>query len=233
MISPKVAKFINSMPMGIRKYISRKIVSTYLSKYAELKVSGTENIDAASKPIIFIGNHLSNADGLILSEVLGKYDVSFVAGIKLTGDPITALGMHNVKTINIKPNSADKEALTTIISNVKAGKNIFIFPEGTRSRTGSMIEGKKGVILIAKLTKATIIPVGVYGTEKLMPIDKDGNMSSENFHNAEVFVNVGKPVELLAREKGEEKHVFEERCLTHMMKSIAALLPEEYRGYYK
>lgn len=48
-----------------------------------------------------------------------------------------------VKNIAVKPNTADKEAITTMIKTVKNGENILIFPEGTRSRTGAMIEGKR------------------------------------------------------------------------------------------
>lgn len=38
-------------------------------------------------------------------------------------------------------------------------------PEGTRSRSGSMIEAKKGVLLMQKLSKATVVPIGLAGTD--------------------------------------------------------------------
>ncbi|MDZ7548803.1 lysophospholipid acyltransferase family protein, partial [Clostridium perfringens] len=108
-----------------------------------------------------------------------------------------------------------------------------IFPEGTRSRVGSMIEGKKGILLIVRLTKAQIIPIGMYGTEILLPINKDGDMGGEKFNYADVNIKFGEPIELPLKEKDEDKHAFDERSMLYIMKSIANLLPEKYRGIYK
>lgn len=232
MISPTMAKLISHLPKGLVIFLYKKIVDGYIDKYANMKISGQENI-ATDGPVIFIGNHLSNSDGLVLARILKEKDVTFVAGVKLSNDPVTQIGVNIVKNITIKPNSADKDAMNTIIKTVKAGHSVFIFPEGTRSRTGSMIEAKKGILLIAKLTGVPIIPVGITGTEKLMPINKEGNMSSEKFYNADVTVNFGKPMQLPLKGKDEDRHAYEDRALQVLMKSIAALLPEDYRGVYK
>jgi 1-acyl-sn-glycerol-3-phosphate acyltransferase len=233
MISPWVAKLIQYLPENFVTYMSKLIVNKYMNKYADIKVLGKDNLKNAKRPIIFVCNHLSNSDGLVLDRVLKEEDVTFIAGVKLSNDPITNIGMNVVKTISIKPNSADKEALTKVIKTVKDGQNILIFPEGTRSRTGSMIEGKKGVLLIARLAKATIIPVGIWGSEKLLPINKSGEMSDESFQHAEVTVNIGKPISLVEKDKDEDKHLYEDRALKSLMKEIAVLLPEDYRGVYR
>lgn len=213
--------------------LCKRIIKGYMDKYAELDVHGLENIENLEGPLIFTCNHLSNSDGLILNDVLRKFDPTFVAGVKLSGDSVTNIGMRVIKTINIKPNSADKDAITKVIKSLRGGENIVIFPEGTRSRVGSMIEGKKGIVLIARMSKATIIPIGMSGSEKLLPINKEGSMKSENFNHAKVTVNIGKPVVIPEKEKEEDRHLYDDRVLTHIMKSIAALLPEEYRGVYK
>jgi 1-acyl-sn-glycerol-3-phosphate acyltransferase len=233
MISPWVAKLIQYLPENFVTYMSKLIVNKYMNKYADIKVLGKDKLKNAKRPIIFVCNHLSNSDGLVLDRVLKEEDVTFIAGVKLSNDPITNIGMNVVKTISIKPNSADKEALTKVIKTVRDGQNILIFPEGTRSRTGSMIEGKKGVLLIARLAKATIIPVGIWGSEKLLPINKSGEMSHESFQHAEVTVNIGKPISLAEKEKDEDKHLYEDRALKSLMKEIAVLLPEDYRGVYR
>lgn len=232
MISSRTAKLIGYLPKGMLKYVSKKVVDRYLKKYANIKVLGKENIENIKEPVIFIGNHLSNSDGLVLEKVLRDKDVTFVAGMKLSNTPLTNIGMSIVKSISIKPNSADKEAINSIIKTVKAGESIFIFPEGTRSRTGSMIEGKKGVILIAKVTKAPVIPVAIWGTEKLMPINKEGDMGAEKFYYADVYVSFGKPISVPKKNQDEDKQQYNDRVLEHYMKSIARLLPEEYRGVY-
>jgi 1-acyl-sn-glycerol-3-phosphate acyltransferase len=232
-ISPKVAKLIEYLPDGLVNFISRKIVDLIIKKHVDLDIKGEENLLSIKKPVIFICNHLSNSDGLILNKILKNHDVTYVAGIKLTENATTNIGVKLLKTTVVKPNSADKEGLTKVINIVKGGNNILIFPEGTRSRTGSMIQAKKGLLLIAKITKATIVPIGIWGTEKFMPVNSSGNMAAESFHHAQVGVRVGKQLELPKKEEGEDKHTYDERSLTTLMKAIAELIPEEYRGVYK
>ena len=234
MLSPTLVKVINVLPESVVVKITKIIINKYFKKYANMKIEGFEKIENVEGPVIFICNHLSNADGLILDKVLKeKYDPTFVAGIKLSNDPVTRLGTMMVKNVGIKPNSADKEAITKIVKLVKGGENIMIFPEGTRSRTGTMIEGKKGVLLIARLTKATIIPIGMTGTEILLPINKDGDMGGEKFNYSDVNIKFGDPISLPTKEKDEDKHEYDDRCMEYIMKSIANLLPEKYRGIYK
>lgn len=232
MISPLAVKIISKLPKGMVCFLAKRIIDKYMKKYSDIKVTGKENLKGINKPIIFICNHLSNSDALVLMEVFKDQDITFVAGAKLSNNPLTSLGISIAKTITIKPNSADKEALSSIIKMLRAGNNILIFPEGTRSRTAGLIEGKKGVVLIQRLSKAVVVPVGMWGTEKLLPINDD-DMGSEKFQHAKVNVNIGKPLDIPTRDKEEDKHDYEERMLTYFMKGIAALLPESYRGIYK
>lgn len=233
MLSPTLVKIINIFPDNTVRFVASKIVDRYIKKHANLKIEGKENLDMAKGPNIFICNHLSNSDGLILNKLLKDFDPTFVAGVKLSKDATTSLGTKLVKTTNIKPNSADKEALKNIVSILKSGGNIVIFPEGTRSRTHSMSEGKKGIILIARLSGASIVPIGMTGTEKLLPINDDGDMGSETWNDADVTVKIGKAFELSKKEKDEERKSYEERLMNEIMGSIAKLLPESYRGIYK
>ena len=203
MLSPIVVKIVSALPESIVVKVTKILVNKYFKKYANIKIDGIEKLDNVDGPLIFICNHLSNADGLILDN------------------------------IGIKPNSADKEAITRIVKLVRGGENLVIFPEGTRSRTGAMIEGKKGILLIARLTKAKIVPIGMYGTEILLPINKDGDMGGEKFNYADVHIKFGEPILLPKKEKDEDKHDFDDRSMNFIMKSIANLLPERYRGVYK
>lgn len=234
MISKNIAKVMGILPESTVVYLARKIALGYIDKYANIKVEGMEKIKEVKGPKLFVCNHLSNSDGLILSKLLKQdYNPYFIAGQKLSKDPVTNLGVKIVKTINIKPNSADKDAITRIIKEVKNGENILMFPEGTRSRTGAMIEAKKGILLIAKLTKATIVPIGISGSEKLLPINKEGDMSQESWHNADVTVKFGEGFTLPKKEKDESKKEFEERSINYIMTQIAKNVPISYRGIYK
>lgn len=233
-------KFMTSIVLALEKIFPEKTIKwiinftidRYIKKYANLKIINKDKLDKIKGPVIFICNHLSNADGLILNKVLKEKDVTFIMGVKLTKDPMTNLGCKVVKNIQITPSSPDRNAISNLVKHVKNGNNILIFPEGTRSRNGSMIRAKKGIYLISKLCGVPIVPLCIYGSEKFMPIDKSGNMNNEMFCHANVFVGVGDEMSFPNKLDDESKVDYEERCLTHLMKGIADMLPKEYRGVY-
>lgn len=233
MISTRTAKLINILPIKFVTYVSKRLVNKYLNKYATVHIKGKENLTQIKTPTIFICNHLSNSDGLVLNRVLEDIDLTFVAGVKLSKNAITSLGVNVIKTTSIKPNTADKEGLNSIIGLIEKGESLLIFPEGTRSRVGSLIEAKKGIIYIAQMTGAPIVPLGLYGTEKLLPINQDGNMSLEKFDYADVYIHIGEQFDFPKRVKGQSKKDYRESSANFMMKRIAELLPEQYRGVYK
>lgn len=120
MLSPITVAIIKMLPESFVIKIANIIVDNYIKKYANIKINGMEKIDKVNKPRIFVCNHLSNSDGLVLERVLKeKSDPYFVAGVKLSDDPITQLGTKIVKNIPIKPNSADKEAITKVVKHLK------------------------------------------------------------------------------------------------------------------
>ncbi len=233
MLSKKIAELINIMPSPVATYLSKKILNRYLNKYATIQIEGSEHLQNIKKPTILVCNHLSNADGMVLNRVLAPINPTFVAGVKLSNNAVTNIGIRAVKTTNIKPNSADVKGIKKAVDLVKSGESILIFPEGTRSRSGSMIEAKRGILLIARMTGAPIIPMAIYGTEKLLPISKEGDMSSETFHHADVVVRIGPQFEVPKRDKGMDKKSYETNTLDLIMKSISNLLPREYRGFYR
>lgn len=233
LISPKIARLIEILPKWGVKYFARKVLENCLNKNANITVYGSEKLKNIKSPIFFICNHLSNADALVLERALKELDPTFVAGVKLAKNATTNFGIYVFKTTPIKPNSADKEGVVKIINILKNNENVIMFPEGTRSRTQSMNEGFRGIVFIAKMSKATIVPLGLWGTEKLMPIDPNGDMAKESFHPADAFLSIGDAFQLPERQEREEKREYETRALNTMMKSIAELLPEKYRGIYK
>ena len=232
MISPSMAKFIGLLPNKLVSFLANRIINGYVTKYANINVENLENLNNVSTPVVFICNHLSNSDGLVLNRVLKDFDVTFVAGVKLSDNSFTKLGIDVVKTTPLHPNSPDKEGLKRIINIANEGKNVLIFPEGTRSRTGKMIKGKKGIVLIAKKCNIPIVPIGITGTEKLLPINMEGKMEQEKFHHADINVKIGEQFTLPPRLEGESKKEHDERAMEMIMNNIADLLPDEYKGEY-
>ena len=219
-------------PVSIRKSAAAWLAGYVLKRYATIEVKGAENLTAVrGRNVIFVCNHLSNADAIVLDHVLERFNPVFIAGIKLARESSSKLMLETFKTIPIDPEKADRQALMEAISAVRRGNSVLIFPEGTRSRTGSLIPGKKGVVLLARLAKVPIVPIALEGTERLLPINDD-DMNQEFFRKAAVKVHIGPPVSLPAQIEQETKHGWEERCLLFLMEGIAALLPPAYRGEY-
>lgn len=223
---------VNRLPEPLMRNFVKFYVDLQIKKHLKLEVKGLENLNGDFKrPCIFVCNHLSNSDGLVLNRVLEKEKIIFIAGKKLEANSLTNLGFKIVRSIPITPNSPDKDAIRKVLSAVKEGNNILIFPEGTRSRTATMLEGKKGIVLFAKLTNASIVPIGICGTEKFLPINKE--MGKEAFCDAKITINIGKAFNLPEKGEEETKDSWETNCLNYIMTGIAGLLPREYRGFYE
>lgn len=116
MISKKFAKLINILPSKLSISITKKILDQKIDRYATISVIGSEKLERLKLPTIFICNHLSNADGLVLSRVLHRINPTFVAGVKLSNDEVTKLGVHVIKTTNIRPDGMDKEGIKKLFN---------------------------------------------------------------------------------------------------------------------
>ncbi len=221
------------LPLGLQKKLAHTYLYGELERKVTFRVKGLENLEEAKAPCIFVANHLSNLDGIVLTRLLKKkFDPYFVAGIKLSNDNFTSFFKNLVKTIDIKPNTADLESVKAIINTLKGGESVMMFPEGTRSRTGRMIEAKKGITLIARMAKVPIVPIALMGTEKVVPINPSGQMDQERIIKGNVDVVIGKPFNLAKKRPDEDKHEYEERAVRDLMNRIAMNLREEYIGFY-
>ena len=222
-----LAPFINLLPDGIIRCIGYKASAYLLNRYADLEVTGSEILsERIGKPTIFISNHLSNVDGLVLNKILNKNDVTFMAGVKLKANSFTSIFMKMVRHIEINPNTADRKAIKKALGVLKTGGSILIFPEGTRSRTGSMIKGRRGFLLLAKLSGVDFVPIALQGTEKLLPLDPE-NMSNEVLQHAKVKVSIGQKFQL-----DTSNNVSDDDNVTTAMMKIAQMLGPEYQGEY-
>ena len=100
-----------------------------------------------------------------------------------------------------------------------------IAPEGTRSDTSQLIEGKPGTVLLAIKTGAPIVPVGLAGTE-------DTIKRLFTFRKAHIVARFGKPF-TIAEIPRENREQALQKATDEVMCRIAVLLPEKYWGFYK
>lgn len=117
--------------------------------------------------IIIASNHASNMDPMLAGLPMHRR-IHFLAKKSLfkgfVGWWTKSVGAFPVDREDVAPSSLKK-----IISILKEGKTLILFPEGTRSENGELQEFKKGIGLIAKKTRSLVIPSYIKGSYRMLP----------------------------------------------------------------
>lgn len=130
-----------------------------------LEVRGAENIDR-SRPHIVVANHLSVLD-IMTCFVAIPLPIRYLAKRELFKIPILAPAMRAVGIVEV-----DRSGRTAAIQSVNRqsapvigrGHSLIIYPEGTRSREGTLRDFKKGAFTMAVTTGMPVLPVTIHGT---------------------------------------------------------------------
>ena len=139
------------------------------------RISGRENVPRTGA-VIFASNHLSFIDSIAIP-VAAPRNVRYLAkaayfegkGLKgwLTKTFFSALGASPVRR---GAGQAALEALDQTQHLLEAGMAVALYPEGTRSLDGRLYKGRTGVAFLALQTGAPVVPVGLIGTNAVMPV---------------------------------------------------------------
>lgn len=135
------------------------------------------------------------------------------------------LGKH-LNFIFIDRFNPDLHALRETIGRMRQGQVLVIAPEGTRSRTGAMIEGKLGGSYLAARAGYPIIPVAITGTEDKVVL---GNL--KRLRRSPITVTAGQTFTLPSIPSKDRDAVLKQYT-DEIMCRIAVLLPEKYHGVY-
>ena len=183
----------------------------------------------ASGPLIIASNHLSNADPPLiaswLTPALGR-SVHWMAKQEALDWPVAGAFLKANGCFGIRRGAADTEAFRLAKRVLDDGRILGTFPEGTRSPTGRLQKGKEGVTLLAIRSGAPVLPVAVWGTERLWP-----RGSKVPRPGGRVHLRVGAPF-VLERLTVDGRREDLETVTGRLMARIAELLPPAYRGAY-
>ena len=143
-----------------------------------LTVLGRENLDGLARPAIFIANHSSHLDSLVLHSVLpaahrrfltfgSAADRFYIKGRK----GMTKQGWWNSLAMATFPirRGAGRATLAHAEWLIDKRWNVAIFPEGTRSTTGKMSTFKAGVAILALAKGVPVVPVFLEGLREIRP----------------------------------------------------------------
>jgi 1-acyl-sn-glycerol-3-phosphate acyltransferase len=211
--------------MGGMKFSTlRSIVRFIMSIIAEIEVSGIEKLPPGN--VIAAANHLGRLDTAVLLCIIDREDIIMPVAEKYRDHPLYGAIGRAVNAIWLNRFEADYSALRQILERMKQGGMLVIAPEGTRSRTEALQEGKMGVAFLAGKSGFPVLPVALTGTEDRLILEnlkrlrrsKIKVMGGELFH---IEIPPGKGREQAMRTATDE-----------IMCRLAALLPEKYRGVY-
>jgi long-chain acyl-CoA synthetase len=150
----------------------KPILKTFFKIYNNLQVEGLENIK--EKPVIFAPNHQSYLDGFLLIASLPNdilKDTYFLAEETYFNSAFRRFIAKNFNVIPVNINKNLKDSLIKSAAVIKSGKNLVIFPEGARTRDGSLLPFKKGFAILSKELNIPVIPTVISGAFESYPIN--------------------------------------------------------------
>ncbi len=168
-----------------------------------VSVKGLSNIEPG-KSYIYMANHQSNFDIPVL---LGYLPVQFrwLAKAELFKIPVfgrAMLGAGYVKIDRFNQESAF-ESINEVARKMKDGVSVMIFPEGTRSKDGSIRPFKKGGFVMAVDFGVPIVPVVIRGTWPIMA------KSSLRINRGEVEMALAKPIDTIGYSRETKEDLME------------------------
>lgn len=203
------------------------IVRGVFGSIAHIRVTGREHLPAEG-PLILIGNHTSFADpplfGGWLQPLLGR-PVHFLAKQQIF-TPLFAPFLERIGAIPVRAGGSDVDAYRKGRAVLDAGGVLAIFPEGTRSADGALIEPHQGVALLASRSAVPVLPVGIVGGHTFWPRERRLPRFGQR-----VTLQIGEPFKVvvdpaLGRREGIAAATDE------LMRRLASLLPPEQRGRF-
>jgi 1-acyl-sn-glycerol-3-phosphate acyltransferase len=187
----------------------------------KLHLEGKENIPRHG-PLIFASNHLNNADSLALTAMFPRRIV-WMAKKEWFSTPVVGWLFHLFGLIPVRRFEADLKALRQAQRALDRGSVLGMFPEGTRSRTAALAQGEPGTAVIALRSGAQILPVAICGTENV-------KLPRDFFRRNRIYMSIGRPFRLPEAKRVNKQTA--ESGTREIMKRIAELLPEKFRGVY-
>jgi 1-acyl-sn-glycerol-3-phosphate acyltransferase len=207
------------------KYLLRWLVRALFNLVARVEVTGYEYLPTEGSYVVAT-NHLGIVDAPLAFYALDRWDMFVMVAEKWNEIALFRWLGKYFNFIFIDRFNPDIKALRKVIDLMKEDNILVIAPEGTRSRTGSLIEAKSGVSYLATKLNRPIIPVALTGTEDKVLF---GNL--KRLKRTRMTITAGPsftlpPLPREGRDKALKQYTDEIMC------HIAAILPERYRGVY-
>ncbi len=200
-----------------------KFLTWLVRKLVDLRVEGKENVPKTGACLLTIA-HTSRLDTIFLMVAIGRRDAIPLVATEYKKSVIGPL-MNAIGVIWLDRSGTDFKALQQAGDYLNKGWILGIAPEGKRSKTKKLMQGKPGSALIAKKYKIPVIPAAVEGATEMWYWFK-------RFKKMRVTIRFGENFVVSEKIDEEDNKIWLNRATDEIMCHIAALLPPERRGYY-
>ncbi len=213
--------------LGFEPYhLLRPWVRPELFPYARFDVRGVEHVPRRG-PVLVAANHRSYFDVVALGLVAARLGrpVRFLAMKELLEAPVIGRVARAIGGIGVDraDEAGSRQAFLLAEKSLRAGEVVIVLPQGTIPRGSDffdpVLRGKTGVARLAASTGAPVVPVGVWGTERVWPRRSRMPDVAAVLHPPTVRVRVGAPIVLGLDDPKADTAV--------VMAAISALLPPE------
>ena len=205
--------------------ILRFLIRILLNIIARFEIRGKENVPLTGG-MILAANHIGILDIIMVYYGIDRTDLFIPVAEKWEKIGwIRWLGKH-LNFLFVDRFNPDLKAMRKMIALMQEGKCLAIAPEGTRSPTGSLIEGKPGVAFLAARSGFPVVPIAITGTEDKVILE-----NVKRFRKSTITLTSTKPFIIPPLHK-EDRDAALQKSTDEIMCQIAALLPEKYRGVY-
>ncbi len=208
--------------------ISERIVNTVLRGF--LRVTCRINLEELKKvpqdgPLILLANHTYVLDGPMLYVFLKRKNLLAMAKKELWDNKFLGWVMDLWRSIPVDRENMGRETMEACFAALDREEILAMAPEGTRSKDEKLQQGKAGMAFIAHKKDAPMVPVVIMGLS-------DFSKNLKRLRRTPVTIAVGKPFEIV-KKGGRLDAVAREALIDEIMLRMAALMPEEKRGYYE
>ncbi len=191
--------------------------------YARFDIAGVENIPA-SGPAILVGNHRSYFDVAAMSLAIARSGrpVRFLGKKEVFDAPIVGQLAAAMGGIRVDRGTGSNEPLQAAAEALAGGEMVAIMPEGTIPRGPAFFrkpKGRWGAARLAQMTGAPVIPIGLWGTEKVWPRSSRLPNVLNLTNPPTVRVRVGPSVDVKRRSLDADTK--------RIMDALVALLPDD------
>ncbi|HLF93889.1 MAG TPA: lysophospholipid acyltransferase family protein [Planctomycetota bacterium] len=132
-----------------------------------IRVIGAENVPKTGG-VLIVSNHQSYLDPPLIGSYLQR-EMHFMARRTLFKNPLFGALIGRCNAFSIERDTADVKGVRNAIDRLQRGNILLVFPEGTRTRDGTVGRMKAGIGMLAERAAVPIVPVLIEGAYEVWP----------------------------------------------------------------